>query len=349
MTPMPTDQPAARATVFDVARLKPAYWRLRAFLASPRAALATRLRPLRCRLARANAHRVFAVNLNNDRLGFFANLNFCLPFLAFCDEAKLIPFLSFTSPNYLDSRYGPCWFQYFFENAALPAADLARVRHGQVRVCEVRSSREMGLPKQFNQRYYATITLHRANELLLRYVQLRPAVVDKVNAFAALHFTGKTPIAVHFRGTDKALEAPRVAWDYCLSTVTHYLAKHPEVDSVFVASDEQAFVGFLASSLPQVKVCHHADHHASVDGRPVHLSPHTRENYFRGEDALINCLLLSRCTALIKSSSLLSAWACVFNPQLPVIMLNRPHKEDELWFPETELVRRSMDQYLPSA
>ena len=306
------------------------------------------MRPFRCRLARTNTHRVFAINLNNPKLGFFANLNFCLPFLSFCEEARLKPYVTFTSPNYLDRRHGPCWFEYFFENAALATTDLERVRSGTVKVCEVRNSQEMGLPNEFNRWYYATISLQKANELLRKYVGLRASVTDKVEAFATQHLRGMTPIAVHFRGTDKATEAPRVAWDYCRSTVANYLAQHPEVDCVFVASDERAFVDFLASSLPQVQVCHHVDHHVSVDGRPLHLSLDSSENYFRGEDALINCLLMSRCTALIKSSSLLSAWACVFNPRLPVVLLNRPHKDEDLWFPETELARCSLDQYLPS-
>ena len=50
-----------------------------------------------------------------------------------------------------------------------------------------------------------------------------------------------------------------------------------------------------------------------------------------------------------EASAVHGARAFVFNPQLPMILLSRPHKEDELRFPETGLVRRSMDQYLADA
>jgi hypothetical protein len=59
----------------------------------------------------------------------------------------------------------------------------------------------------------------------------------------------------------------------------------------------------------------------------------------------VNALLLSRCTALIRTASRLSAWSSVFNPQLPVVMLNRPH-DGMVWFPEREILKTSMNQYL---
>ena len=339
--------PVAPTVAPLIPRLKSSYWVARSFLASPGSHLARRVRPLYCQWARRNRHRVFAIDLNNPNLGFFANLNFCLPFFAFCEEAGLKPYVRFSSRNYIDTRRGPSWFDYFFENTALDANDLAHVNDGSIRVCPVRGSSEMGLPLRFSERYYATIDLRRANALLNTCFRLRTEVTDQVAAFAAQHFDGKTPLAVHFRGTDKKLEAPRVAWDLCLATVRNYLGQHPDVDCVFVASDERAFVDYLVASLPNVRVCHHEDHHSSVDGRPIHLGDGGSENYFRGEDALVNCLLMARCTALIKSSSLLSAWACVFNPELPVVLLNRPHRDEDLWFPEAELAKRSMDRYLP--
>ena len=38
-----------------------------------------------------------------------------------------------------------------------------------------------------------------------------------------------------------------------------------------------------------------------------------KNNYKKGEDALMDCLLLSRCSFLLKSSSALSQFAVYFN------------------------------------
>jgi hypothetical protein len=61
-------------------------------------------------------------------------------------------------------------------------------------------------------------------------------------------------------------------------------------------------------------------------------------NRIKAREALVNCLLLARCRALIRTASFLSGWASVFNPELSVIMLNRPYQE-ALWFPDREVLR----------
>jgi hypothetical protein len=53
-------------------------------------------------------------------------------------------------------------------------------------------------------------------------------------------------------------------------------------------------------------------------------------NYRKGEEALINCLLLSRCCALIRTTSFLSAWASIFNPALPIVFAERTIRKKSL-------------------
>jgi hypothetical protein len=59
-----------------------------------------------------------------------------------------------------------------------------------------------------------------------------------------------------------------------------------------------------------------------------------------GEDALIDALILSRSQALIRSTSFLSSWCSIFNPVLPVYLLNQPIPSRS-WFPETEVMHLS--------
>jgi hypothetical protein len=68
--------------------------------------------------------------------------------------------------------------------------------------------------------------------------------------------------------------------------------------------------------------------------------------YEKGEDALVNALLLSRCSTLIRTTSFLSAFTSIFNPKLKVILLNKPY-DRYLWYPETEILNSPNTNYCP--
>ena len=60
----------------------------------------------------------------------------------------------------------------------------------------------------------------------------------------------------------------------------------------------------------------------SVDGRPIDVV-NTDGNHQKGLDAVVDCLLLSRTHAMIRTASNLSLCSTLFNPQLPDTLLNR--------------------------
>jgi len=60
----------------------------------------------------------------------------------------------------------------------------------------------------------------------------------------------------------------------------------------------------------------------STDGYPLHINSFL-DHYKCGEDALIDCILLSKGNFLIKTNSNLSQWATFFNPKVPFKELNK--------------------------
>ena len=60
----------------------------------------------------------------------------------------------------------------------------------------------------------------------------------------------------------------------------------------------------------------------SSDGRPLHKAP--GNGYRKGEAAMIDCLLLARCSHLVRTDSDLGLFSTFFNPDLPVTMLGKP-------------------------
>ncbi len=161
-----------------------------------------------------------------------------------------------------------------------------------------------------------------AFDLIDKYIRVKPHIQDKVDAFVRSNFEGLHLVGVHYRGTDKKTEAPLVPYDTCCAAITAALAAAGSDEyRVFVASDEQTFVDFMKNAFPGRVLTWETVR--SLDGTPTH---HRMENNFKkGEDALIDCLLLSRCSQLVRTSSNLSLCSTYFNPHIPVIALNEDY------------------------
>lgn len=323
--------------------LRHIWWRIAAIKTPGQAfdAVASELTPYFYRHFQRLNRGVFAIEIVNSNLGFFAVLNWALFVLHFCKKQGLVPYLEFTTKNYSDPVLGRDWFKYYFSNRAMSAAGFA-AEYRPWLVTKVRRIRDLRMPGWC----FHDLSLEQAGEIFREYIEFNPVISAEVEAFVAEHFAGKYVLGVHFRGTDKVVEAPQVAWAYCEQTIRNFLANHPSVDVLFVASDESRFIQYMLEKFPDIAVVSHQDHFRSDGIKAIHSLDGGGDNYSKGFDALVNSLLLSKCDALIRSSSFLSAWASIFNPKVPVVLLNKP-LEDALWFPEVEIMKRSLDHYLP--
>jgi hypothetical protein len=79
---------------------------------------------------------------------------------------------------------------------------------------------------------------------------------------------------------------------------------------------------------------------------PVHLSGRLPGNFEMGRDSLINCLILSRCRVLVRTCSLLSSWASIFNPALDVVLLNESF-EGKSWYPDRIIAHQARRAFTP--
>lgn len=159
----------------------------------------------------------------------------------------------------------------------------------------------------------------RVNELIRKYVRIRSDIKDKVKQFTTQYFNGNYVIGIHFRETDKCAEVPIPSGELCKKVVDDVLAKtNSKKVKIFVATDVPWFLDYLKTVYSSMIISY--DCFRSVNGVPVHFSH--PDNYAKGEEALIDCLLLSKCNYLIKSSSNLSLCAAYFNPEVPMIHLS---------------------------
>jgi hypothetical protein len=160
----------------------------------------------------------------------------------------------------------------------------------------------------------------RGFEIFNRYIRPKRHIRDKVEAYVREFFQDAFVIGIHYRGTDKYKEAPVVPYERIRTAVLDAIkAANPARYRLFLATDEQAFLDYMLAEFPGVLT--YRTMFRSVDGTPTHWRK--ANNHDKGEDAVIDCLLLSRVNLLIRTASYLSRCSTLINPTVPEIALNR--------------------------
>jgi len=212
---------------------------------------------------------------------------------------------------YYDSAYGPNWWNYYCEPISLGSKENAVIR-------------EFNVHEYTHFAFFTERRLSRQQvfEMIQKYIKIREPILNKVDQFVSEHFLGHHIISLHYRGTDKSIEAPRVAFDEVKESVETYIHENQlENYKIFVATDEQKFLDQMELAFPGRVIAY--DSIRSLDGKPIHRGRWIKNSYQLGEDALIDSLLLSRGDYLIRTSSNLSLWSTYFNPSIPVLELNK--------------------------
>lgn len=213
-----------------------------------------------------------------------------------------------TGGLYYDPSYGPNWWEYYFEPIY--------VGDDTDSVPFVNCNGPVGSDYAWLTEFH--LKRKQVYDLINKYIRLKPQMQKKVDDFASKHFSGDVVvIGVHYRGTDKTSEAPRAAYNTMynhIATAMHEFKK--KKIKIFVATDEAGFLDYMKRAFPKQVISYEEALH-STSKEPIHKS--NASPYKKGEDAVMDCLLLSRCHYLIKTSSNLSLFSSYFNPFMPVV------------------------------
>ena len=247
----------------------------------------------------------------NDASGLFSEFAAVLGMLAHYEKWNAIYAgvnVDFgTQGLYYDPSVGANWWQYYFEPIELGCSRNARIRMVSAEQHDELALRIDRMPRRLGA------------ELIRRHVRVRARVTEKVDAYAREHFQGTHVIGIHYRGTDKNSDLPLVPYETVWAAVRAAIeAGNGRPYRIFVATDEQAFLNDMRRRVPAGLL--YRESVRSTDGSPTHKK--TGNNYAKGEDALVDCLLLARSDRLIRTASNLSLCAALFNPDLPQIVLS---------------------------
>ncbi len=243
---------------------------------------------------------------SNCQQGFFSIFHTVLGALDFYETNEECTGLVIdfgTNDYYYDPSYGSNWWEYYFEPIKLGMVDTVDKDFVTYKNIIFSNIGQFLLP------------LDHAHELINKYIKIKPAIQNKVDSFVQEHFDSKKVIGVHYRGTDKKSEAPKVPYEYVANLLKREYITDPAI-YFFVATDDQLFLDFIKTIFPHKII--YIDALRSCDDHNVH-SAACESPYKKGEQALMDCLLLSRCSKLYKTASHLSDCSIKFNPALPVV------------------------------
>jgi len=184
----------------------------------------------------------------------------------------------------------------------------------------------------------AKLPRERVNELIQKYIRVKKPILDKVKNFVDENFTSDYIISVHYRGTDKKSEAVIISYDKIVANIKTYIFENGLDDyQIFVASDEESFVNYMKEEFPGLIISYTTMR--SNDGQALHVSKFTNE-YHLGEDAIIDCLLLSKGDILFRTASNLSLWSSFFNPTMPVVLIKERRNNSNTGNPKIDKNRK---------
>lgn len=325
------------------------------------------------------AQRYLVIRINHSHAGFFAYVNFALNQLVYAEKNGLHPVVYFgpsseDGPNaFHDASRGQNMWDYYFQPVAdltyddlqarldapddpLSPGDLVRLSNKELWDVHCREAdsifpypHSIHVDSYRDDPQWYDKQRSRAQKLVRRYVRVKPHVLSKVDAFEQEHFRGHTVLGIHLRGTDKGtargpIELMRIVEpkEY-FPHIDDYLRKSGDC-KIFVATDQVQFVdtirkryGSRVMSYESMRTTGARNPFEYMDGL----------GYRKGEDVLIDCLLLSRCNYLLKCTSAVGEFAMYFNPDLECKDLNHEPRRVSVVTQMTIYVkRRAYRRYL---
>ncbi len=155
-------------------------------------------------------------------------------------------------------------------------------------------------------------------------VRFKPIILEQVRQFVEQNFSEET-LGLQLRGSDKfdfgvgPNLSRKIEPEEYFPHIDRYLAEHPKCTRIFVATDQRQWLKTLEQAYPR--------HIVSFSEWSLSESSENRfhdnsAKAARGVEVLVDVLLLSRCSYLIKCHAAVGEMAVTINPDLGFLDLN---------------------------
>jgi hypothetical protein len=199
-----------------------------------------------------------------------------------------------------------------------------------------------------------TSNFQYAHDLFFKYFDFSTEIYNE-SSILTDSFTNKKILGLHFRGTDKlgVNWADHTGVDDFLLIIDDYLSKN-QIDGIFFCTDSLHFKNSMFSKYSNTYTLYY-NQNQYVSEKPLHLSRlKVLENITKSikngnslekeleiecitnehelKQVIVDCLVLSKCSTVIKTHSLVSSFSKIINPELEIYRLNGC---SELYYPES--------------
>jgi hypothetical protein len=298
--------------------------------------------------------KILRIKINHERAGFFAYFIFVLNQLRYCEKHNLFPVVYFGERSgigfnkYFDPGHGDNMWDYYFDPVAgYTYKDICEMVDNPANPLKEEDIIELGggdlwyLHKEDPESIYGyTYGVYKSKEefdgagynkqrrkasyFVDKYIKVKSHITEKVKEFYEKNMAGHNVLGIHLRGTDKGSAKASsnvmrvIGPEAYVKEIDKYSEKNPGC-KIFVATDQEQYLEFMENK--------YGDRVISYDAIRSHNQKNPFQvddgkNYKKGEDALIDCLLLSKCNFFLKCTSHLGETALYFNPKLKCLDLN---------------------------
>jgi hypothetical protein len=304
--------------------------------------------------------RFLVIYMNHSNAGFFSYLTFTLNQLRYAEAAGLVPVVHFGPRSgggrnaFHDPRLGENTWDYYFEPVAgvtylelcsrladpCDAMTTDRIvmldpqflwylhAYDPAGIYNYPYGHFRSLPAEALDAWY-TAQRAKARHYLRKYVRPKPHILARVETFWAAHLQGHDVVGVHMRGSDKgaADAAPE------LSRIVEPDEYFPHIDRfldgaeggrIFLATEQAQFVARTRARYGKRLMTREVIRTSGFGPFSNPFQTPAGSGYAKGEEVLIDCLLLSRSDWLLRCTSAVGEYAVYFNETLRDLNLNRP-------------------------
>jgi hypothetical protein len=247
--------------------------------------------------------------------GFFSNFLGVLNNLHWCEKTNQIPVVYWPKAGlYYDIRgcngiiSDNIWDYYFYPVSALEYNSQDKINFSPFPPDSFCVATHPNTSAPYPDKYWRNYM----NNFIKKYIRIKETTLAKIEKFYKENIEGKYTISIHIRGTDKFVEVNPVALDHIFETANKYVPCQ-----FLVATDDERILNEAKKKLKGNMIYYNSCRVNRVTG--VHNNLHScayQSRAYLGEEALIDCILLSRCSRLIHTWSNLSIAALLFNPEL---------------------------------
>lgn len=149
-----------------------------------------------------------------------------------------------------------------------------------------------------------------------KYLKIKPHILEKAENFKKQHFDGHKILGLHVRGISTN-DRPKLPFDYYKHKLDLYLEKEG-YDKIFLCVEHQHTLDKFIKTYGD-KLILYPSYKFSHRGHQEFNLPFPKENnegYIKGEDVLIESILLSYTDFLLKTVSNVSTFPLVYNIDL---------------------------------